>query len=117
MRSDLPGPEERVFSGIHASQREVEQPILGILIPILPVIPKSTVGIIGSIRFDPPQVKATIIDAGTVFPGNSNTEAGLAGKKVIQTLSKESEGRVVAYLTIVAFFHAEQANPGQMPPI
>jgi hypothetical protein len=115
--SDLPSPEERILESIHASQRKVEQPILGILVPILPSVPECTVWVRGRIGLDALQVEATIIDAITVFSGNSNTEGGLAGKKPVSPFGKENKIRMMAYLVVWVLFHDEQAIAGQTPPI
>ena len=78
--SDLPSPEERIFKSIHASQRKVEQSILGSLVPVLPVIPERAIRVRGGIRFNTPQVEATIVVTVAVFSSKSDTETGLAGK-------------------------------------
>jgi len=76
--SDLPSPEERIYESIHASQREAEQSILGSLIPTLPVIPGRAIRVRRGIRLDAQQVEATVIEAIAVFPGDTDTESGLA---------------------------------------
>ena len=113
--SDLPSPEERVFKGIHTGQSKVEQPILGRLVPILPVVPECTIGVRRRVRLDALQVETAIVEAVTVFSSNSDTEGGLTGKKVM-SFSTESE-RLLAYLSVILLFHDEQAIPGQTPPI
>lgn len=78
--SDLPSPEERIYKSIHASQRIVEQSILGSLVPVLPVIPERAIWVRRGIRLNTPQVEATIVVTVAVFSGESDTETGLARK-------------------------------------
>ena len=78
--SDLPSPEERILESIHTSQRKVVHSILGTLVPMLPIVPERAIGVRGGIRFDTPQVEATIVVTVTVFSGKSDSKGGLAGK-------------------------------------
>lgn len=82
MSADLPSPEERILKSIHASQRKVEQPILGSLIPILPGVPECTIRVCGSIRLNALQVEAAIVNSVTVLSGNCDTEGDLTGKNL-----------------------------------
>jgi hypothetical protein len=82
--SDLPSPEERILKRIHASQRKVEQPILGTLVPILPGVPGCTIGVRGGIRLDTLQVEAAIVETVAVLSSNSDTETNLTKKKAGQ---------------------------------
>ena len=76
--SDLPSPEERIYECIHASQREAEQPILGSLIPALPVIPGRAIRVRSGSSHGALQIETTIIEAIAILSGDTDTECGLA---------------------------------------
>jgi len=88
---DLPSPEEGIYESIHASQRETEQPILGSLIPTLPVIPGRAIRVCSRGRLGAYQVEATVIEAITVFSSDSDTKSGLAWKKIVNFLVMKRE--------------------------
>lgn len=115
--SDLPSPEERINKGIHTGQRDVVQSILGSLVPILPVIPERAIRVRRGIRFDTPQVEATIVETVAVFSGESDTEVGLAGKIRSNSRQKKKDWLMVAHMVVSVFFHCWQALSGQTPPI
>lgn len=78
--SNLPVPEEGVFESVHTSQGKVEQPILGSLIPTLPVIPELAVGVRRGIRLGAHQIEAAVVEAIAILSGDGDTEVGLTGK-------------------------------------
>lgn len=112
----LPSPEEGVFEGIHAGQREIEQSVLGILVPALPVIPGGAIGVRRGVRLYAPQVEAAVIKAVAVLSGDSDAEATLTGKSWSTSWQRE-EQLMMAYIEFIMPFQAVQAFPGQIPPI
>ena len=95
--SNLPSPEEGVLHSIHTSQRKVEQPVLGSLVPILPIVPECAIRVGGRISLNALQVEAAIIDAVTVFSSKSDTEGGLAWKKLV---SLREGDKITTYLSV-----------------
>ena len=87
---DLPSPEERVLDSVHAGQDEIEHTILGCLVPMLPVVPESTIRVVRGIRFNAPQVEAAIVEPSAVFPTNGDTEVLLAEKKSVNLQAKKA---------------------------
>ena len=113
--SDLPSPEEGIFESVHAGQRKVEQPVLGTLIPMLPVVPEPAVGVCRGIRLDTTQVEAAVVEAITVLSGKSDTETRLTRQS--PSTSRTNREAMTAYMVFIMGFQAVQACPGQIPPI
>lgn len=78
----LPGPEPPILCGVHTCKREITEPILECLIPVLPIDKSRAIPRICSRVPDTQDEQATVVNPITELTGDSDSEGTLTDSQV-----------------------------------